>query len=195
MKQVSILILAAVLTGTAAVAQERSGYDAVRGATEPVPMQRVQADPSAMAMRESQRLRSALGLNDKQLKQVYKTLYNQYKSDMPRQSGFGGGPGGGPGGPRGGMAGGPGGMRGGGPGMGMPGGHSGPGGMQPGERRMAPDADAMREQAEARRKAQARKFRKILTPEQYAAWERMSAELRPVGAESRPEMWNGIDNR
>lgn len=79
--------------------------------------------------------------------------------------------------------------------MGMPSGHSGPGGMQPGERRMAPDADAMREQAEARRKAQARKFRKILTPEQYAAWERMSAELRPVGAESRPEMWNGIDNR
>lgn len=138
MKQVSILILAAVLTGTAAVAQDRSGYDAVRGATEPVPMQRVQADPSAMAMRESQRLRSALGLNDKQLKQVYKTLYNQYKSDMPRQSGFGGGPGGGPGGPRGGMAGGPGGMRGGGPGMGMPGGHSGPGGMQPGERPMAP---------------------------------------------------------
>lgn len=181
MKQLSILILAAVFTCQAAGAQDRNGYDAVSGATaEPAPVQAVQFSPSVMAMRESERLQRALGLNAKQTKQVYKTVYNQLKSDMPQQSGFGDGMGG----PRGGMGGPGGGM---GPGRGMPGG-SGQEGMQP-DQQKSPREGAPRGGDAARQKALAKKFRKLFTPEQYAAWERLCAERQsehPARRQERP---------
>lgn len=180
MKQLPILILAAVLACQAAGAQDRNGYDAVSGATEPQSVQRVQPDPSAMAMRESQRLQKALGLDAKQTKQVYKTVYNQLKSDMSQQSGFGG-----VGGFRGGMGPG-GGMHGGAPGRGMPSG-SGPEGMQSDRRRIPREGAAARGDDAARQKVLAKKFRKLFTPEQYAAWQRLCAEQRPEHPAGRQE--------
>lgn len=56
-------------------------------------------DPSALAMRESQRLQQALGLNDKQTRKVYKLFYAHFKAQMPQTGRFGAprGMGGGPG--------------------------------------------------------------------------------------------------
>lgn len=182
MKQLFFLMLAAVFACPAG-AQDRTGYDAASGATQTAPVQRAQTDASTAAMRESQRLQKALGLDAKQTKQVYKAVYNLLKSEMPQRSGFGG-----PGGPRGGMGlgggmGPGGGMYGGGPGRGIPG---GPGeGMQSDQPRMPREGAARGDEA-SRQKTLAKKFRKLFTPEQYAAWERLCAEWRPDAPEGRP---------
>lgn len=170
-----------------------------RPASEAASMRR---DPAAQAMRESERLQKALGLTDKQTKKVYKFCYKHFKSETPQFGGFGrpGGMGGRPGGFGGfggpdGMGGGPGGF--GEPGgmAGGPGGFGGRGGMRSrtpgqgrpegvtsGERPRRIDSEAARQMAAAWHDEQARKFKKLFTDEQYAAWERLASEpLRPAG--------------
>lgn len=123
-------------------------------------------DPSAAAMRESQRLQQALGLNDKQTRKVYKLFYSHFKTQMPQSGSFGA--------PRG-MGGGPGmgpGMGPGGPGR--MGGHSGaPDGIERGGHPQFAGAKDSAEDREAWRKKQEKKFRKIFTEAQYAAWKQM----------------------
>lgn len=141
------------------------------------------ADPSALAMRESQKLQKTLGLDAKQTKKVYKLFYKHFKSETPsfgRPGGMGPHPGGMGG--RGGF-GGPGGMPG---GAGRPEGPArngmhGPGsgaseGLTSGDRPAPADMGELREKAEAWKKEQAKKFRKIFSAEQYAAWEKMTAQ-------------------
>lgn len=113
-------------------------------------------DPSALAMRESQRLQQALGLNDKQTRKVYKLFYAHFKAQMPQTGRFGA--------PRG-MGGGPG-M---GPGMGPVGpgrmvGHPGaPDGIERGGHPQFAGAKDAAKEREAWRQTQEKKFRKIFT--------------------------------
>ena len=135
----------------------------------------VAPDPSAAAMRESQHLQKALGLDARQTRKVYKFFYSHFKKSMPQAPRSGA--------PRG-MAEGPDGFgHPGGPGMGPGGpGHMdgmgrGPGGsMNPGERPQPAGLKAVsQEDPEAWRKTQEKKFRKIFTAEQYAAWKSMAS--------------------
>ncbi len=149
-----------------------------------LPTKSVTDDPSVLAMRESQRLQQQLTLDAKQTKKVYKLFYSHFKKANPQKSGFGG-PGRGPGGPGmggpGGMSGGPG--RPGGPGFGA----SGPAreganlsrGVPPEGRPQQVGSEEARREADAWREKLTRKLRKILTAEQYAAWERMTPQPRP----------------
>lgn len=160
------------------------------------------SDPSARAMRESQRLQKALDLNARQTGKVYKLYFKHFKKETPPFGGPEGMPGrpgrpGGPGAP-GGMPGGagrpmgprPGGMHGPGPG--------GPGDFDAAGPRPRMDDAQMRESAEAWQKTLSRKFRKIFTEEQYAAWERMTPAPgragRPGPAPSAGECPEGAAN-
>lgn len=171
--------------------------------TRVLPTETATGDPSVLAMRESQRLQKALALDAGQTKKVYKLFYSRFKKENPQKSGFGapgmGGPRGmghGPGAP--GM-GGPGGMSG---GPGRPGasgfGASGPGqegvnrsGEVPPEARpRQAGSEESRREADAWRKKLDKKFRKIFTAEQYAAWERMTPQPHP-GTPTLKEPANG----
>lgn len=144
-------------------------------------------------MRESQRLQQQLSLDAKQTKKVYKLYYKHFKKQTPQSQGFGGPGMGGPGGMgRGPGMGGPGGMPG-----GRPGGFGEPGARHPGSERPGQvqsqgpsrqvDADEMRRAEETWREQQAKKFRKIFTSEQYAAWEQMIQKLpRPESPAKGP---------
>lgn len=142
-------------------------------------------DPSALAMRESQRLQKALGLNAKQTRKVYKLFYKHFRKETPQVSGFGG--------PQHHAGFGASGMGGfGGPGMGRPGGgEMRPEGSKFGTERpemqeQRSDADPMRrEDTGTWQKEQARKFRRIFTAGQYAAWEKLTARP-PQSEDSAP---------
>jgi len=123
-------------------------------------------DPSALAMRESQRLQQALGLNDKQTRKVYKLFYAHFKAQMPQTGRFGA--------PRG-MGGGPGmgsGMEPVGPGRMV--GHPGaPDGIERGGHPQFVGAKDAAKEREAWRQTQEKKFRKIFTETQFAAWKKL----------------------
>lgn len=176
MKRLFLLISAWMAFSTSLFAQET--------ASAPQPRASVSvADPSVRAMKESQHLQQVLDLDARQTKKVYKFFHAHFKNEISTSRPFGG-PGGpvGPGGPGGpgrdgfGMMGGPGGPD-------MTGGRGGmrPRGVAPGrEFGMHPqgalgpaDAGKMQVAAEEWHRKQAKKFRKIFTDEQYAAWERM----------------------
>lgn len=135
--------------------------------------QREQMTPEKMATRTADRLKEALGLNDKQYKKIYNYHLGVYTEQMENGT-FGG--------PR--MDGG---MRR--PGDGNPemrqrrdGGNRGERPQMTEEQRAEMQA-RMKERMEERRAAEqerheatAKKYKKILTPEQYAKWEEMEAK-------------------
>lgn len=173
MKKSLVLIFALGLFAQPLHAQRPEAPEAPREAHAAA----VMPDPSAAAMRESQHLQKALGLDARQTRKVYKLFYSHFKRSMPQKTpGFGA--------PHG-MAGGPGG-----PGMGPGGsGHmGGPGrgpgeAMHPGEHPRPTDLKASQENSETWRKTQEKKFRKIFTDEQYVAWQRM----KPVPPAVHPD--------
>ena len=150
--------------------------------------ERKKSNPAEVAKKTVDQLNTVVGLNDDQYKKLYKFHLSLEKSRQAEQENMGfpggrpgmGGPGGrpdgGPGGPGMGGPGGPGGFSGGGPG-----GNGGPGGGRP---QMSEERREMiREMKEERRAAEEalqqkieKKYRKILTPEQFEKWESYEAE-------------------
>lgn len=123
--------------------------------------QREQMTPEKMATRTADRLKEALGLNDKQYKKIYNYHLGVYTEQMENGT-FGG--------PR---------MDG---GMRRDGGNRGERPQMTEEQRAEMQAK-MKERMEERRAAEqerheatAKKYKKILTPEQYAKWEEMEAK-------------------
>lgn len=153
----------------------------------PERQERKKVDPAEVAQKTVDQLNAVVGLNDDQYKKLYKFHLNLEKSRLAEQEnmGFPGGrpgggpggfPGGGPGGPGMGGPGGPGGFSGGGPG-----GNGGPGGGRPqmSEERREMIREMMEERRaaeEARQQKIEKKYRKILTPEQFEKWETYEAE-------------------
>ena len=121
-----------------------------------------QKDPAQLAQDETDRLDKLVGLTEKQYKKIfkfnkrqYKSLQNEMENAMPQ--GFPGGFGGGR----------PEGM--------------GPGGLRGGQRPemgqgRPPMGGGMTEQMQEMKEKRAKKYRKILTPEQYQKWESFEAE-------------------
>lgn len=167
MKRILVLLVALNIAVLPLHAQRPKVPAAPREAVAPVGP----SDPAAAAMRESQRLQQALGLDARQTRKVYKLFYGHFKKETPQAPGVGmphgkpgepgrpGTPGMGPGGP-----GGPGRMA----GMGHP------GGMGPGEHRRPADLKTPGEDPASWRATLEKKFRKIFTAEQYAAWLRLT---------------------
>lgn len=165
------LLAASPLTGGAqeAVGGNRSGQE----------VKRELPNPERDARRQTDKLKTALGLTDKQYEKIYKLNLKEQKEmlNSTRQGNSQNMP---MGGPMGGM----GGMSGGGPG-GMPGGMGGmnppmgppPGGGAPGN--FKPSSD-MQDKMKTRDK----KMKKILTAEQYEKWKAMKPE-RPEGRPDR----------
>lgn len=148
-------------------------------------------DPSAAAMRESQHLQKALGLDARQTRKVYKLYYSHFKKSMSQRpspgayrgmAGRSGGPGR-PGGPGMGPGRGGAGMHPGGPGRmdGM--GRRPEGDAGPGEHRQPAGLKSSAKDLETWRKTQEKKFRKIFTDEQYTAWQHM----QPVPPAGHPD--------
>ena len=117
-----------------------------------------QKDPAQMAQEETDRLNELVGLSQKQYKKIYKFNKRQYdqmqsKRENAMPQGFPGGrpDGMGPGGPRGGQR----------PDMGQ------------GRPRMGGEMQEMMQEMKANKE---KKYRKVLTPEQYQKWESFEAE-------------------
>ncbi|MBO4571084.1 MAG: hypothetical protein J5699_04075 [Bacteroidales bacterium] len=135
---------------------------------------REQMDPEKMAKRTADRLNEVVGLSEKQYKKILRFHRDMYEEQM-EEGNFGGFGGPGMGGRR------PDGM---GPGMG---GRPDGNGQRP-RREMSEEQRAemqarMQERMEEQRAAEqerheriAKKYKKILTPEQYATWEKWEAE-------------------
>lgn len=141
-----------------------------------------QREPSQVAQAQTDRLNELVGLSDKQYKIIYKfnlkmerQRQNEMENSMPagRPEGF----------PGGGM--GPG-MGGGRPerpmGQGRPDGMgpgNGPGGMPPrgdGQFRRGPMNEDMQQLMDKQQEKRVKKYRKVLTPEQFQKWESFEAE-------------------
>lgn len=150
--------------------------------------ERKKSNPAEVAKKTVDQLNTVVGLNDDQYKKLYKFHLGLEKSRQAEQENMGfpggrpgmGGPGGrpdgGPGGPGMGGPGGPGSFSGGGPG-----GNGGPGGGRPqmSEERREMIREMMEERRaaeEARQQKIEKKYRKILTPEQFEKWETYEAE-------------------
>lgn len=179
MKQL-LTFAAVLLMATMAFAQPQG--QGPRGREFPMPgPQFEQRDPAQVAQEQTDRLNDLVGLSDKQYKKIYKfnqkmerQRQNEMENMMPmgRPEGFpeGMGPGMGGGRPERPMGQGrPDGM---GPGM-------GPGGMPPrgdGQFRRGPMNEDMQQLMEKQQEKRVKKYRKILTPEQFQRWESFEAE-------------------
>ena len=182
-----LIVTAAMILALTAYAQPQQppqGQGSLDG-MPPMFGQFEQKDPAQMAQEETDRLNELVGLTDKQYKKIYKfnkRQYEQLKNQMenampqgfPSGQGMGGGrpEGMGPGGP------GPGGFGGGRPGGMGPGGPGGPrGGQRPemGQGR-PPMGGGMQELMQEQQEKREKKYRKVLTPEQYQKWESFEAE-------------------
>lgn len=133
--------------------------------------------PKERATQETDALKARLGLDDKQYKKIFTMLKNEYTAEANRSS-MGGGFGGGmP------MGGGMPPMGGGGFGGGMPmGGPMGGGSFNPSD--MANTAfDATMQREAKKNEARAKKFAKILTPDQFKQWELYNEEILQQKAE------------
>ena len=136
-----------------------------------------QRDPAQVAQEQTDRLNDLVGLTDKQYKKIFKfnqkmerQRQNEMENMMPmgRPEGFpeGMGPGMGGGRPECPM------------GQGRPEG-MGPGGMPPrgdGQFRPRPMNEDMQQMMEKQQEKRVKKYRKVLTPEQYQKWESFEAE-------------------
>ena len=161
----------------------------VQGKPDRMPQMFEQRDPEQMAKDETDRLDRLVTLTEKQYKKIYKfnkRMYNQLQNQMEslrpagRPEGMGRPDGMGPGGP------GFGGERPQGMGPGGPGG-MGPGDPRGGEFRRPLLGGDMQELMDEQQAKRVKKYRKVLTPEQFQKWESFEAEREFRRMVERPE--------
>ena len=169
-----LLLLSATLTATA---QPQGHGPQSRGDFPQPGPQFEQKDPAQMAQEQTDRLDKLVQLTPKQYKKLYRFHKRQYKRLQNERESFPmerpmGGPGMGGGRPEGmGPV-----MGSGRPPQGMgPGGQGGPGGRG-GEFRRPPMNEDMQELLQEQAEARARKYRRVLSPEQYQKWEAFEAQ-------------------